>query len=423
MIFAYRFSTNEMIQKILDLLNLEIMKFNPIFSYNTSPVELNIRINNIQDDNDYNKTLSLKSKIKDVSILDRIDTLTLPQKHCLIFLACSLLSKRTCVIQGDTASGKSYLVRLFSELLGTKLIVFQMNNDSNISMLAGQSILNDSISDKDIHKFHKSFNTLCKESKIREYFKDVSNNIDIENSSTWTPKVIKNLLNFLNTIESSIKDTKYWPEISDSIQIIKETMNPINRFQHHRYEFINAMLKGYWILIDGIESAPSAIAGKIASLCGEKPELNLFEYGQDYYFSVDSNKPENKINENFHLFITYNPHSMKESQMIDQTFLTKSVTFTLPQIDEKVDNSAQILFGSLINQSYPKDLSKELASHIAIMHDFAKNESLNNSDNFAGDIPYHGRILTFIAKSFSFWNKIDKNSNMFFKNISKLICF
>ena len=101
--------------------------------------------------------------------------------------------------------------------------------------------------------------------------------------------------------------------------------------------------------------------------------------------------------------------------------MTKSVTFTLPQIDESVENSAQILFGSLMNQSYSTKSSKELASHLAIMHDFAREESLKNPDDFAGDIPYHGRILTFAIEAFKYWQKEANIS--FFKNIAKPICF
>ena len=42
---------------------------------------------------------------------------------CFIFLACAYLSKRACILQGDTASGKSFLVRLFADMLGKNLFI------------------------------------------------------------------------------------------------------------------------------------------------------------------------------------------------------------------------------------------------------------------------------------------------------------
>ena len=413
MIFAYRFSSDEMIQKMLKTLNLENMIFTPLFDYDASHSNLFIRISN----DDVNGLLiPLISSPKNIDVLADLDSLTLPQKHCLIFLGCSLLSKRSCVIQGDTASGKSHLIRLFAKILGAKLNVFQMNSDSDISMLAGQSVLNNSISQNDQENFKKAFTDLKVDDSIRKYLNDPKN-IDISNPKSWTPKELKKLLEFIQSIEIDIKCSKYCSEIENAVQLIKETMNPVNRFEHQESAFINAIRKGEWVLIDGIESAPSVIAEKISSLCGEKPELNLYEYGPKFYFSKDNIKPENRIHDNFQLFITYNPNYMKESQMIDQTFIVKSVTFTLPIIDERIENSAQMLLGSFLNLSFRNDLSKELAARFASMHQFAKIVSKKNPDDFAGDVQFNGRTLKFLSKSF-----MQQNLDSDLKALSKSIC-
>ena len=88
---------------------------------------------------------------------------------------------------------------------------------------------------------------------------------------------------------------------------------------------------------------------------------------------------------------------MKESQNIDQTFLVKSVTFALPAIDERIENSAQMLFGTFKKYSYRNDLSKELAARFASMHRFAKMASKKNPDDFRHqEICYQCNLSVFL---------------------------
>ena len=64
-------------------------------------------------------------------------SLTPEQRLGLIFLMISLETNLTCIIQGPTASGKSYLIKLFCELLGEEPEIIELNNDSGISLLTG----------------------------------------------------------------------------------------------------------------------------------------------------------------------------------------------------------------------------------------------------------------------------------------------
>lgn len=395
MIFAYKFSSEQLIQRILNDLVLDNLKFAPIFEYDVPLKHLLVRISN---ESTNALSLELKSSPKDTSILHKINSLTLAQKHCLIFLICSILAKRTCVVQGDTASGKSHVVRLLADIAGAKLNVFQLNSDTNTSIFSRRSILTNTLSQADIGKFKKAFIDLSINDSIRQYITD-DLQIRINDSSTFNPKSLKMLLHYIQSIESDIKKEDYYERIEQAVKLIKETMSPINRFKHEESVFVNAITNGEWVLLDGIEAAPSIIAEKISSLCGEQPELNLFEYGPEYCFS------KNKISDNFHLFIIYNPYSKKDSELIDQTFLMKSLTFTLPAIDDKKQSSAQMMIGSLINLNFQPDISKQLGSRYATMHDFAKKESLKNTDNFAGDIPFNGRTLTFATKVISSQNE------------------
>ena len=83
--------------------------------------------------------------------------------------------------------------------------------------------------------------------------------------------------------------------------------------------------------------------------------------------------------------------------MIDQSFLVKSLTFSLPAIDDRIENSAQLLHGSLINLKYPPEISKELAARFASMHRFAKMASKKNPDDFRHqEICYQCNLSVFL---------------------------
>jgi len=98
------------------------------------------------------------------------ETFTKFQKFCFIFLVCCIKAKKTPIIQGPTASGKSYLVSNFAKLLGQKTNLYQMNSNTGLSILTGQKII-------------KEFDNNEKET-IRKAFKSIKNIIKYKKKST-----------------------------------------------------------------------------------------------------------------------------------------------------------------------------------------------------------------------------------------------
>ena len=64
-------------------------------------------------------------------------TKTSEQRFGLIVLMLSVKANIPYIIQDPTASGKSYLIKLFCELLGENPEIITLNNDSGINLLAG----------------------------------------------------------------------------------------------------------------------------------------------------------------------------------------------------------------------------------------------------------------------------------------------
>ena len=79
----------------------------------------------------------------------------------------------------------------------------------------------------------------------------------------------------------------------------------------------------------------SQIPENITSLCGENPELNIFESGKNLSIPKDIRKKE----EDFQLFIIYNPFN-KGLKKIEPALFNKCISFTLSQIDNSLFDSS-----------------------------------------------------------------------------------
>ena len=110
--------------------------------------------------------------------------------------------------------------------------------------------------------------------------------------------------------------------------------------------FINALTTGKWVILDGIESAQPELFERLISLCDiSNKNLNLFEKGPEYEYTLNNDNPKFKIHENFRLFITYNPIEIEHSKKLTSNFISKCLTFFLSPIDKDDKSSALILSG------------------------------------------------------------------------------
>ena len=165
--------------------------------------------------------------------------------------------------------------------------------------------------------------------------------------------------------------------------------------------FIDSIIKdeGKWVILDGIEMAPSQIPEKIAPLCGENPELSIFESGKGIYIN------SNNIKEKFQLFIIYNPFN-KGSKILEPILFNKCVSFTLPSIDNSQYDSATIIYNSIkLSKIADKTAWNKLSTKLAASHMMASKIIENHLEQMAGGIKITPRNLAFITT--------DQNKNNF----------
>ena len=203
-------------------------------------------------------------------------------------------------------------------------------------------------------------------------------------------------------------------EIKEKLKKARRTIfviiSPPSRFIHKDSVFTDSILKknGEWVILDGIEMAPSEIPEKIAPLCGENPEISIFESGKGF------NITSKDIKENFHLFIIYNPFN-KGSKILDQVLFNKCVSFTLPSIDISQQDASTIIYNSIrISKITNKNIWNMISSKLAASHIAATKVSENYLEQMAGGIKITPRNLIFLIT--------DRNKNHFdVNNLDEII--
>ena len=151
-IFNNHFSRRENIKKIHEIIKFETISFNPSIEYYDKNQFLIFKMSEKGKRN--NLTIKIKNpeKIKPKELKEKFNSITSYEKLCILFLLCCVKAKMTPIIQGITASGKSFIIKLFSEILGEDLTIYQLNSNSGISIFTGQSILKKEFDNKEKQK-------------------------------------------------------------------------------------------------------------------------------------------------------------------------------------------------------------------------------------------------------------------------------
>ena len=293
-----------------------------------------------------NKSFSLMAEEKLKNFEEEKNTLSFEQKKCLIFLGLSVKSNIPCIIQGSTGVGKSHLIKLFAKFLGKKLHIFELNKDNQISLLTKYYIF------KDYDEEEKDYiNYILPEIDGNQN----NNQIDIDKRYAQIKKNYENL---------NKEKRKLFSSLISKYSLIK-------RFKYTNSEFLDAVINGEWVLLDGIENSPSFIAEKIALLCGEKPELNLYE----------EDKEPIRPHQEFHLFITYNPERVNNNNLISNSLFDKCLVYNLESFANERISISQIIHGFLVNSlsTKDKDILYDIASRLSNLH-FIIKENLNKNN-------------------------------------------
>ena len=418
MVFVYRFTEEEIISDLKKELHIQSIDMKPTLIYDMPIGTLTYAIgekNKIQIKTYFNRPLNSEeiTNLKNLFI-----SLTSNQKSCILFLILCALTKRSSIIQGETASGKSHVIRTFAQLVGKSLNVYQLNSESSTSLLTGQSTLNTRITKEESEELDKIFSSL----EIFETIKDKINDKFPKNKyEEWSAESFKELVELIKDVEQ--KGTADEKEQLRQARIeIGKIIIPANRFNNDSDSaFVISLKNGSWDLFDGMESSPPQLSEKISTLAGEEPELDLYETGKDNYFFTRKKGIPNStlIHEDFLMFICHNISSQNDKSL-DPSLLSKCNCFCMPPVDSKEIDSAQMLYGSFIKNGLERKICQTSATRFSFVHRFVKDKARVEEDSFSGDLQPTGRTLGFIGKEFhKYYENINSDSGL---QLYKPIC-
>ena len=362
-ILINRFSNSEDVKEISSKFKYSFSKdLWPIISSSKIGNKRYIKIYPIQpkekDENNnkfFNHELSEDNSYKFEDLKRKMFTLTHEQRIGLIVLMLSVKANIPCIIQGPTASGKSYLIKFFCELLGENPEIITLNNDSGINLLTGQIAPKNEIEYEKKVSIQEAFEEFRDYQEIYSLF--IKNNYKKE-IKEWKPipkdfkEIIKNLEEIKKTqsppdVPRSLKKKETRNKKIDNIEeLLKEQLSFLNHLKSEDSPFITALREGKWVILDGIESAEPELYERLSTLCDlNNKSLNLFEKGPQYEYSINNKNDKFKIHENFRLFITYNSYEVEQNKKLSPTFISKCLLYSLSQIDIDCKSSALVLSG------------------------------------------------------------------------------
>jgi midasin (ATPase involved in ribosome maturation) len=242
-------------------------------------------------------------------------------------------------------------VKLFARILGKKLHIFELNKDFQISFLT-KNFIYKQFEKEEINNINNKYKKILKKKN------------DEINDAYYLEKKYRDILKIKNIDEESKKTLKE----------IKKNYNYIRRFEYCESEFLEALKNGEWILLDGIENSPTFIAEKLSFLCGEKPELNLYEKNIEPIYPSSG----------FRLFITYNSERTINYNLLPNSLLDKCLIYNLKSFSQDLISISQIIYGHLVNLHFctDKNILFEISSKLSKIHGIIKDKLiLNNKDN------------------------------------------
>ena len=308
------------------------------------------------------------------------NSLTKIQKLGIIFLICCIKSNKIPLIQGETASGKSYLIQIFTKILGQSIILYQITSNSDMSILTGQDIIKTKIESDELKKLEDNYEKVQSLIKQEKKFNKIKEN--------QYNSIFQEIIKKLNKSDVNLSDEER-QKLKEAKDNFYNIISLPGRLEHKNSSFINAALTGKWVCFDGIEMGHSILFDSIASLCNANPQLNIIS-------SKEIKLNKDNIKDKFKFFLTFNPSNLGKKS-INQILFNSCARFSLISLDTEISDSTVIIYNSRYENEMNKKVWVTICSKLACCHKLNENQSEIYSNLMAGGVKFSPRHLTFIG--------------------------
>ncbi|RVE47722.1 hypothetical protein evm_007611 [Chilo suppressalis] len=320
------------------------------------------------------------------------------QSACLLErIACCVTSNEPVLLVGETGTGKTSSVQYLARQTGHKLVVINMNQQSDSAdLLGGYKPVDMKYVIRPIrNEFENLFRNFYNVEKNKKFLGHIETCYDTENWNallTLMKQSHKAAVNRLKT-EKKEKTLKSWLVFGHKLQKLEIQIQSASRltFAFIEGSLVKAMQEGHWVLLDEINLASAEILECLAGLLEDKNEsIDLIEKGD---------KVPIKRHQNFTLFACMNPATDVGKKDLPVGLRNRFTEFFIDELTER--NDLMLLVGDYL---YHLNLSGAILEAIYTFYANIRKEARLNLVDGAGNAPHYSlrtlcRALTAAAKA------------------------
>lgn len=295
-------------------------------------------------------------------------------------LAAAVQSRRAVLLEGDTCSGKTALVKELARLCKRRLVVLPMTHDIETSDLIGQWLPSNSVS-QEANKLDCCIRELKEASSLLLVYiipclsvEDPSSGINAVKDTVreafavpaLTPQSAgeadpRSAIDALTRMEEATSacaqpSVEAVPpylrlacvQATNRLKRVRETFEksqargdnqgahesagpggPKISFEFVESQLVSAVRQGAWVLLDNINSAPPEVVERLNSLLEDEPTLNLIEMGSGEELTRDNGG----VHPELRIFTTANTRRVG-SNKLSSALLNRLLRLWLPSLDD-----------------------------------------------------------------------------------------
>ncbi|XP_047513354.1 midasin [Pieris napi] len=320
------------------------------------------------------------------------------QSACLLErIACCVRSDEPVLLVGETGTGKTSSVQYLARQTGRKLVVINMNQQSDSAdLLGGYKPVDLKFVIRPIKtEFLDLFTSFYNAEKNQKFLSHVEFCHDTENWSALLALLkqshkaaVKRL-----TAENKSRKLKNWLSFGHKLAKLEQQVKAESRltFAFIEGSLVKAMQEGHWVLLDEINLASAEILECLAGLLEDKDEtIDLLEKGD---------KVPIQRHPDFTLFACMNPATDVGKKDLPVGLRNRFTEFFIDELTER--NDLMLLIGDYL---YHMNLSGAVLESIYAFYSSIRKEARLNLVDGAGNAPHYSlrtlcRALTAAAKA------------------------
>ncbi|KAJ8717968.1 hypothetical protein PYW07_005898 [Mythimna separata] len=320
------------------------------------------------------------------------------QSACLLErIACCVTSNEPVLLVGETGTGKTSSVQYIAKQTGHKLIVINMNQQSDSAdLLGGYKPVDLKYVIRPIRlQFEELFRNFYNTDKNQKFLGHIETCYETEN---WTALLALMRQSYKAaimrlTVEKSTIKLKKWTAFGFKLSKLEQQVKAASKltFAFIEGSLVKAMQEGHWVLLDEINLASAEILECLAGLLEDKSEtIDLLEKGD---------KVPIKRHPDFTLFACMNPATDVGKKDLPAGLRNRFTEFFIDELTER--NDLMLLIGDYL---YHMNLGGAVLEAIYSFYASIKKEAKLNLVDGSGNAPHYSlrtlcRALTAAAKA------------------------